>query len=105
MKTKSIVMTIMLVVFSAGTGMAADADSNDIRPYIGVMLDPAPLPDLLIKHLNLAPGQGIRIANIHRGSPADKARRVVLRVEDAHPAGDRGARGKPSTGEEEQGKG
>jgi hypothetical protein len=73
MKTKSVIMTIVLVVFSAGTGMAADADSNDVRPYIGVMLDPAPLSELLVKHLNLAPGQGIRIANIHRGSPADKA--------------------------------
>ena len=73
MKTKSIIMTIVLVVFYAGTGLAADADSNDVRPYIGVMLDPAPLPELLVKHLNLAPGQGIRIANIHRGSPADKA--------------------------------
>jgi hypothetical protein len=73
MKTKSIIMTIMLVLFWTGTGLAADTDSNDVRPYIGVMLDAAPLPDLLVKHLNLAPGQGIRIANIHRGSPADKA--------------------------------
>jgi hypothetical protein len=73
MKTKSIIMIIVLVVFSAGTGLAAETDSNDVRPYIGVMLDPTPLPDLLIKHLNLEPGQGIRIANIHRGSPADKA--------------------------------
>jgi hypothetical protein len=73
MRTKSIIMTIMLALFWAGTGLAADADSNDVRPFIGVMLDPAPLPDLLVKHLNLAPGQGIRIANIHRGSPADKA--------------------------------
>jgi hypothetical protein len=28
---------------------------------------------LLVKHLGLEPGQGIRIANIHRNSPADKA--------------------------------
>jgi hypothetical protein len=73
MKAKSIIMTITLALFWAGSGLAADTDSNDVRPYIGVMLDPAPLPDLLVKHLNLAPGQGIRIANIHRGSPADKA--------------------------------
>jgi hypothetical protein len=73
MKTKSIIITIALVLFCAGTGLADDTDPNDERPYIGVMLDPMPLPDLFIKHLGLEPGQGIRIANIHRGSPADKA--------------------------------
>ena len=73
MKAKDMIITIALVLVCAGTGFAADTDSNDVRPYIGVMLDPTPLPDLLVKHLNLAPGQGIRIANIHRGSPADKA--------------------------------
>jgi hypothetical protein len=73
MKTKSIIMTITLVLVWSGTGLAADTDSTDEHPYIGVMLDPAPLPDLLVKHLNLEPGQGIRIANISRNSPADKA--------------------------------
>jgi hypothetical protein len=73
MKTKNIITTIALVLVWAGTGLAADTDSNDVRPYIGVMLDAAPLPDLMVKHLNLEPGQGIRIANIHRDSPADKA--------------------------------
>ena len=73
MKTKKIVLTIVLVLFWAGTGLTADTDSNDARSYIGVMLDGMPLPDLLVKHLGLAPGQGIRIVNIHRDSPADKA--------------------------------
>jgi len=73
MKAKNIILTIALVLVWAGTGLAADTDSDDTRPYIGVMLDAAPLPDLLVKHLALEPGQGIRIANIHRGSPADKA--------------------------------
>jgi hypothetical protein len=73
MKVKSTILTITLALFWAGTGLAAHTDSNDVRPYIGVMLDPTPLPDLLVKHLNLEPGQGIRIANIHRGSSADKA--------------------------------
>jgi len=72
-KTKIIMMTIALFMFCAGTGLAADTQSNDEHSYIGVMLDPAPLPDLLVKHLNLEPGQGIRIANISRNSPADKA--------------------------------
>jgi hypothetical protein len=73
MKAKNIILTIALVLVSAGAGLSADADSDDERPYIGVMLDGAPLPDLLVKHLGLEPGQGIRIANIHRDSPADKA--------------------------------
>lgn len=72
MKVKNIIMAITLVLFCAGTGLAVDTDSNDERPYIGVMLDGTPLPDLLVKHLGLEPGQGIRITNIHRNSPADK---------------------------------
>jgi hypothetical protein len=73
MKAKNIIMSITLVLFCVGTGPAAGTESNDERPYIGVMLDGTPLPDLLVKHLGLEPGQGIRIVNIHRGSPADKA--------------------------------
>ena len=73
MKSKNIILTIALVLIWAGTGLAAEMDSNDVRPFIGVMLDGTPLPDLLVKHLALEPGQGIRIANIHRDSPADKA--------------------------------
>ena len=73
MKTKSIIITIALVLVLSGTGLDADTNSTDEHPYIGVMLDPAPLPDLLVKHLNLEPGQGIRIANISRNSSADKA--------------------------------
>lgn len=73
MKTKNVIMTMAIVLVFSCTVFAADTDSNDERPYIGVMLDTTPLPDLLVKHLNLAPGQGIRIANIHRGSPADRA--------------------------------
>jgi hypothetical protein len=41
--------------------------------YMGIRLDRAPLPDLLRKHLGLSPDQGIRIINIYRDSPADKA--------------------------------
>jgi len=73
MKTKNIIMIIALVLVLSDIGLAADTDSTDEHPYIGVMLDTAPLPDLLVKHLNLEPGQGIRIANISRNSPADKA--------------------------------
>jgi len=43
------------------------------RPYIGVGLDEGPLSELLTKHLRLDPGQGVRINNIMKGSPADRA--------------------------------
>ena len=39
MKAKNIILTIALVLVWSGTGLAADADSSDERPYIGVMLD------------------------------------------------------------------
>lgn len=58
-------VTLLLV------GAVAYAESE--RPYIGVRLDPAPLPKLLAKHLGLDPDQGIRIRNVNVGSPADKA--------------------------------
>ena len=43
------------------------------QPYLGVSLDATPLPELLTKHLQLDPGQGLRIVNIAIGSPAEKA--------------------------------
>lgn len=41
--------------------------------YLGVSLDPTPLPKLLALHLRLEPGQGLRIKNLHVDSPADRA--------------------------------
>ncbi len=73
MKAKNVAAIVMLVLFLAGSGLLAQSDSADVRPYIGVLLDTTPLPDLLVKHLGLSPGQGIRIQNVHRGGPADKA--------------------------------
>ncbi|MBN1124958.1 MAG: PDZ domain-containing protein [Sedimentisphaerales bacterium] len=43
------------------------------QPRIGVQLDPAPLPELLSKHLRLEPGSGLRILNVAVDSPADHA--------------------------------
>ena len=73
MKPKKIATITALILFSAGPCLCSGEDSADARPYIGVLLDPAPLPDLLVKHLGLSPDQGIRIQNVHRGGPADKA--------------------------------
>ncbi len=47
--------------------------SDEPRTYLGVRLDPEPLPELLVKHLRLDPDTGLRIQNILVGSPADKA--------------------------------
>jgi hypothetical protein len=73
MKPKKIATITALILISAGSCLYAGEDSADARPYIGVLLDSTPLPALLVKHLGLSPEQGIRIMNVHRGSPADKA--------------------------------
>ena len=73
MKAKNVILVLLVALFFAGAALCAETKSDDTRPYMGVLLDPAPLPDLLIKHLGLLPDQGIRIKNVHRGSPADKA--------------------------------
>lgn len=42
------------------------------QPFLGVLLDENPLPELLTKHLGLEPKQGLRVVNISVGSAADK---------------------------------
>ena len=73
MKVKDVAFVLLVVLLSAGTTLCAESKSTNTRPYIGILLDPTPIPDLLIKHLGLLPDQGIRIRNVHRGSPADMA--------------------------------
>ena len=41
------------------------------RPYLGVILDP--LPDLLMKHLQLPEGEGVLISELVAGGPAETA--------------------------------
>lgn len=41
--------------------------------FLGVILDRMPLPEILIKHLGLAPGKGLRIENVFQDSPAAQA--------------------------------
>ena len=72
MKAKNVILVLLVALFFACAALCAETKSDDTRPYMGVLLDPAPLPDLLIKHLGLLPDQGIRIKNVQRGSPADK---------------------------------
>jgi membrane-associated protease RseP (regulator of RpoE activity) len=73
MKIKNAVLIICVVLLSITTALNAEPQSPEVRPYIGVLLDSNPLPDLLIKHLGLSPNQGVRIKNVQSGSPADKA--------------------------------
>jgi hypothetical protein len=73
MKAKITALIVLAALLSSATALYAESEPGDVRPYIGVMLDTAPLPDLLVKHLGLSPNQGIRIVNVYNGSPADKA--------------------------------
>ena len=60
-------------LFLADLVQAQDDIEKSPRPYLGVKLDPNPLPELLVKHLNLDSDRGLLIKNIQRDSPADKA--------------------------------
>ncbi len=73
MKLKTITSVLALILLSVGAAAYADSSAPDGHAYIGVLLDPSPLPALLTKHLGLLPDQGIRIKNVDRNSPADKA--------------------------------
>ncbi len=73
MKTKVIALIALAGLFSAGTAISAESEPTGARPFMGVLLDPAPLPELLTKHLGLSSGQGIRVRNVQRHSPADQA--------------------------------
>ena len=72
---KSTITTLMAlaVLFLTGTAVCAEPESANKRPFMGVLIDPAPLSGLLSKHLGLAEGQGLRIQNVQKDSPADKA--------------------------------
>ena len=73
MKTRNLILIIMLALFAAAASLHADTKS-DARAHIGLGLDTTPLPDLLVTHLRLAPDQGLRIKNVMDNSPADDAR-------------------------------
>ena len=73
MKMKNVVLTMCVVLLSITTALNAEPQPPEVRPYIGVLLDSNPLPDLLIIHLGLSPNQGVRIRNVQSGGPADKA--------------------------------
>ena len=67
--TKTIVVILMAISVAAGTGGKTNHGS---RPYIGVKIDPNPLPRLLAKHLKLEDGRGLLVVNVQANSPADE---------------------------------
>lgn len=69
MRIKVIMSLLIITVLGASTVFCAEDD----RPHIGIMLDPEPLPELLIKHLRLEEGEGTRIVNVVIGGAGDKA--------------------------------
>jgi len=62
----------ILLSCAALLALASGSYAEDRQPFLGVLLDEAPLPELLTKHLGLEPGQGLRVVNISVGSTADK---------------------------------
>lgn len=68
MRTKILTLSLIVVLAIMGTTFGAEI----VRPYIGIDIDSAALPALLVKHLKLSEGQGLRIDNVVVGSPADK---------------------------------
>jgi len=73
MRTAITILIALVVLSSADSAICAESESTAERPFMGVLLDPAPLPGLLSKHLGLPVGQGLRIQNVQKDSPADKA--------------------------------
>ena len=73
MKAKNVTLISFVVLLFIATTLSSELKAAETHPYMGVWLDTSPLPDLLVKHLGLSPDQGIRITNVHRDSPADKA--------------------------------
>jgi len=52
--------------------LASGSYAQDKQPFLGVLLDESPLPELLTKHLRLEPGEGLRVVNVSIGSTAER---------------------------------
>lgn len=66
-------LVLTTVFFVTGTALCEPGDKPKGRVHIGISLDGNGLPDLLVKHLRLSEGEGVRIENVVMDSPADKA--------------------------------
>ena len=50
---------MILLGCAAALILASGSYAQDKQPFLGVLLDESPLPELLTKHLRLEPGAGI----------------------------------------------
>ncbi len=86
MKIRNITLIISIALLLAGTASSAESDSSESQALLGVYLDTTALPELLTKHLQLSPGQGVRIRNIQKNSPAEEAGLerddIIIRIKD-----------------------
>ena len=73
MKIRNVALILAAIVFSLAITLHAAQQANELRPHMGIRMDATALPEILIKHLRLSPDQGVRIKNVYRGSPADRA--------------------------------
>jgi hypothetical protein len=64
---------MVLLSFAAALILVSGSYAQDKQPFLGVLLDESPLPELLTKHLGLEPGQGLRVVNVSAGTTADRA--------------------------------
>jgi len=55
---------------NANTQSTTGSPSSDDAPWLGVLLSPGPLPELVTVHLGLEPDQGIAVENVQLDSPA-----------------------------------
>jgi PDZ domain-containing protein len=72
-KLAAIYVTALILIGNTLTAATDKEEQTSKRPYVGVRLDPNPLPELLIKHLKLKANQGLLVYNVQVDSPADKA--------------------------------
>jgi hypothetical protein len=72
MRTR-ISLIVLTLFFTTGIAFCSESVPNESRSAIGIRLDEAPLPELLVKHLGIKAGQGLRIANVMKNSAADEA--------------------------------
>ena len=72
-KLAAIYVTALILIGNTLAPAEDQEEKNSQRPYVGVRLDPNPLPELLTKHLKLKANQGLLVYNVQVDSPADKA--------------------------------
>ena len=72
--TKLVAGLVVALLLAAPALTWADEDRGDSgRSYLGVQLSPEPLPELLVKHLQLAENQGLLVVDVQKESAADVA--------------------------------